>query len=53
MKLINECNPEIARKIINAKGDYNRSKTDMEYHKYRETVHRLERFSVYQRMNAR
>ena len=41
MKVISDKNPEIAKRIINVRGSFDRSKTDIEYNKYRETVHRL------------
>ena len=50
LELIESSNPAIARKIIKARGTVEQVNNNLEYSKYRDAVHRLERFSSFQRM---
>lgn len=52
MQQIESANSAIALKIINARGSLDQAKTNQQYSKYRETVHRMERFPFMQRMTS-
>ena len=52
LEQIQSVNPGIARKIINARGSFERTKNQTEFGKYKDNVHRLERFSMIQRMTS-